>query len=105
MRGRIFFMVNERKRILKLVENGTISAEEAIVLLEALSKQKESAQQPVILAKEQQEQKQEPAAQTEVHDAEPIFEEAKKEQKTTGFEDIFGELSIIKISIIKWTNL
>ncbi len=36
--------MDERKRILKLVENGTISAEEAIVLLEALSKQKESTQ-------------------------------------------------------------
>lgn len=34
-------MENERKRILKLVEEGTISAEEAIVLLEALSKEKD----------------------------------------------------------------
>ena len=36
--------MDERKRILKLVEDGTISADEAINLLEALSKQKESAQ-------------------------------------------------------------
>ena len=35
-------MENERKRILKLVENGTISAEEAIILLEALSKKQDS---------------------------------------------------------------
>lgn len=34
-------MENERKRILKLVEEGKLSAEEAIVLLEALSKEKD----------------------------------------------------------------
>ena len=35
-------MQEERKRILQLVENGVISAEEAIGLLEKLSLQKES---------------------------------------------------------------
>lgn len=37
-------MQNERNRILKLVENGTISAEEAIVLLEGLEKGKKNEQ-------------------------------------------------------------
>lgn len=40
-------MQDERKRILQLVENGTITAEEAIGLLEKLSSQKESTPTPV----------------------------------------------------------
>ncbi|MEK4128759.1 DUF4097 family beta strand repeat-containing protein [Solibacillus sp. FSL W8-0474] len=76
-------MQEERKRILQLVENGTISAEEAIVLLEKLSSQKESTPTPVVPTFEQQ--KEEP------HKADPIFEEQKQKRKTTGFEDIFGK--------------
>ncbi|MBD8035684.1 DUF4097 family beta strand repeat protein [Solibacillus sp. A46] len=76
-------MQEERKRILQLVENGTISAEEAIVLFEKLSSQKESTPQPVVPTFEKQ--KEEP------HKADPIFEEQKQKRKTTGFEDIFGK--------------
>ncbi|MEK3764738.1 DUF4097 family beta strand repeat-containing protein [Solibacillus sp. FSL K6-4121] len=76
-------MQEERKRILQLVENGTISAEEAIVLFEKLSSQKESTPTPVVPTFEKQ--KEEP------HKADPIFEEQKQKRKTTGFEDIFGK--------------
>ena len=75
-------MQEERKRILQLVENGTISAEEAIVLFEKLSSQ-ESTPTPVVPTFEKQ--KEEP------HKADPIFEEQKQKRKTTGFEDIFGK--------------
>ncbi|MGN7478809.1 DUF4097 family beta strand repeat-containing protein [Solibacillus silvestris] len=81
-------MQEERKRILQLVESGTISAEEAIVLLEKLSPQKESTptkveriEQPILEKKHEE----------EPHKAEPIFEERKEQRKTTGFEDIFGK--------------
>jgi DUF4097 and DUF4098 domain-containing protein YvlB len=68
-------MENERKRILKLVENGTISAEEAIVLLEALSKEKESTQSQA------------------THEEEQYTSQQNEEttSKTSGFEDIFGK--------------
>ena len=51
-------MQNERKRILQLVENGIISADEAITLLEALSNQQESTQ-PAMPANQQLEKTQE----------------------------------------------
>lgn len=81
-------MQAERKRILQLVENGTISAEEAIVLLEKLSLQKESTpsnEAPVVPPVIEDKHQEEP------HKAEPIFEEQQQQQKTTGFEDIFGK--------------
>lgn len=83
-------MQDERKRILQLVENGTITAEEAIGLLEKLSSQKESTPTPAspILEKKQEEA---PPTTEEVHKAEPFFEEKKEKRKTTGFEDIFGK--------------
>lgn len=81
-------MQEERKRILKLVESGTITAEEAIVLLEKLSSEKESTpsqaapvEQPVFEEKFEE----------EPHKAEPVFEEQNEKRKTTGFEDIFGK--------------
>ena len=81
-------MQEERKRILKLVESGTITAEEAIVLLEKLSSEKESTpsqaapvEQPVFEKKFEE----------EPHKAEPVFEEQNEKRKTTGFEDIFGK--------------
>lgn len=81
-------MQEQRKRILQLVEDGTISAEEAIVLLEKLSAQKESTPPPAqpvtppVLEKKSEEP---------VFTAEP-FEETKNEKRqTTGFEDIFGK--------------
>lgn len=84
-------MQNERKRILQLVENGVISAEEAIVLLEKLSSQKESTPTPVVPSVNETKQEDVKPAAEDVHDAEPIFEEQEKKQKTTGFEDIFGK--------------
>ena len=81
-------MQEERKRILQLVENGTISAEEAIVLLEKLSSQKESTpSNEVSVAPPVVEEKQ----QEESHTEEPFFEEKKEQHKSTGFEDIFGK--------------
>lgn len=84
MKGRLFLM-DERKRILKLVEDGTISAEEAINLLEALSKQKESAQvtppstyvEPV---------------QTQGQEQQSTYEQQDNKRKATGFEDLFSKL-------------
>lgn len=78
-------MQNERKRILQLVENGTISADEAITLFEALSKQKESTQTVMPVSSKTQE---------DAPKVEQIFEEVPKEdqtrRRTTGFEEIFG---------------
>ncbi|MGM9945539.1 MAG: DUF4097 family beta strand repeat-containing protein [Lysinibacillus sp.] len=77
--------MDERKRILKLVEDGTISADEAINLLEALSKQKESAQAtpPSTYVEPVQTQGQEQST----------YEQQDKKRKTTGFEDLFSKLS------------
>ena len=78
-------MQDERKRILKLVENGTISADEAINLLEALSKQKESAQAipPSTYVEPVQKQGQEQQS---------TYEQQDQKRKATGFEDLFGKL-------------
>nr|WP_106783787.1 DUF4097 family beta strand repeat-containing protein [Lysinibacillus timonensis] len=79
-------MENERKRIIQLVENGTISAEEAIVLLEALSKEKESTQErvPITVRVEKEDNN-----KTE----EPKFEKINREQKTkNNFEDMFNNM-------------
>ena len=78
-------MQDERKRILQLVQNGVISAEEAIVLLEKLSTKKESTSptsMPTVSETKEQ-------LKEEAHTAEPIDEKEKK--KTTTFEDIFGK--------------
>ena len=78
-------MQEQRKRILQLVENGTLTADEAIVLLEKLSAKNESTPQTVQPVTPSNEKEDEPFK------AEP-FEEAKKEEsKKTGFEDIFGK--------------
>lgn len=76
--------MDERKRILKLVENGTISAEEAIKLLEALSQQKEPTQStaPTVYNTTEQTTNEEP----------PFTFEEEKKRKTTGFEDLFSKL-------------
>lgn len=77
-------MENERKRILKLVENGTITAEEAIVLLESLTKEQNSTPHPIVpLAKNTEEEGKTDG--THQH----TFDEEKKSK--TGFEDIFGK--------------
>ena len=83
-------MENERKRILKLVENGTISAEEAIVLLEALTKEQNSTQTTIVpLTKYTEEEAKTAQEQSEASQQQTNFEE--KKSKTTGFEDIFGK--------------
>ncbi len=86
--GGFLFMENERKRILKLVENGTISAEEAIVLLEALTKEKESTQSnsvPLSTLKEEQHTSQ------ESNSSQQSTAEKDNTSKTSGFEDMFGK--------------
>jgi DUF4097 and DUF4098 domain-containing protein YvlB len=75
-------MDNERKRIIKLVEEGAISAEEAITLLEALNKKQsstttESQSNAVPLP---------PTNEQSSHQ-----EQQSESKKTTGFEDIFGK--------------
>lgn len=77
--------MDERKRILKLVENGTISAEEAIELLEALSQQKEPTQSTAPSVYDTQGHS--------TNNEEPGFTfEEEKQRKTTGFEDLFSKL-------------
>lgn len=70
-------MQNERQRILNLVENGTISAEEAIRLLEALEKTA-VGQTPVA-----------PVVPEPAHEEQSQQEQQK--ERTTGFEDLFGK--------------
>ena len=65
-------MQDERKRILQLVENGVISAEEAIVLLEKLSTKKESTSQTSMPTVSQTKEQTE-----EAHTAEPNDEKEK----------------------------
>ncbi|WPK12367.1 DUF4097 family beta strand repeat-containing protein [Lysinibacillus louembei] len=75
-------MQNERQRILKLVENGTISAEEAIVLLEGLGKDEPvQATMPVAPKVEEQQEKSD--------DYNKTTDSAKN--KSTGFEDLFNK--------------
>ena len=85
---------NERERILKLVENGTISAEDAIVLLEKLSNDQPNGDAVQPLNGSQNSSVHQP------EEVEPIFLESKKEtkeqaneekKKTISFEDIFGK--------------
>lgn len=73
-------MENERKRILSLVENGTITAEEAIVLLEALTKEKGSKEAQTIAPISIEKESESKASQ-----------QTNNESKSTGFEDLFGK--------------
>lgn len=82
-------MENERKRILKLVENGTITTEEAIVLLEALTKEQNSNQSNVVpLTKNTNEEK---TVQVEREFSQSDPQQEEKKSKSTGFEDFFGK--------------
>ena len=76
-------MENERKRILSLVEKGTITAEEAIVLLEALTKENRSTQAqtnaPISLEPDTKASQQTSDESNDTH------------AKSTGFEDLFGK--------------
>lgn len=85
---------NERKRILALVENGTISAEEAIVLLENLANQQESTAPQTVTSsedhsKDAQNVEEEPFIEEQSQQSTSNEESAHKQ--TTGFEDIFGK--------------
>ena len=78
-------MDEERKSILKMVEDGTISADEAVNLLEALSKQKESAQATTPSTYVE-------PVQTQGQEQQSTYEQQDKKRKSTGFEDLFGKL-------------
>lgn len=98
--------MDERTRILKLVESGVITAEEAISLLEKLSQEKAPQQNsaPVVEVADTTPLKEQPKPEAFVGDGEPFEpstafgqnddtteEQAKQEKRTTGFEDIFGK--------------
>ncbi|MDM5332470.1 DUF4097 family beta strand repeat-containing protein [Ureibacillus composti] len=103
-------MENERKRILQLVQNGTISADEAIVLLEALSKQNESTQLPAnppIVSQESQPVKEDVSTQSHSSQGHHEYSETKNEQtksKSSGFEDLFGNIFNNKESANQFVN-
>ncbi|SOB91526.1 DUF4097 and DUF4098 domain-containing protein YvlB [Ureibacillus xyleni] len=78
-------MENERKRILSLVENGTITAEEAIVLLEALTKEKGSTASQTIAPLSLGNESDSKASQQTSN------ESKETHSKSTGFEDLFGK--------------
>lgn len=83
---------NERKRILTLVENGTISAEEAIVLLEKLEKGEDhqsNFDQPLADSQNSTVQKHEEVEPIHTESMNQTTEEFKEKKKTTGFEDFF----------------
>lgn len=82
-------MESERKRILNLVENGTLSAEEAIVLLEALTKEQDSNQTNIVPLTTKTEKEPNATEQSGAYQQSETREETKS--KTTGFEDIFGK--------------
>lgn len=78
---------NERKRILTLVENGTITTEEALVLLEKLAGEARTApvttltkEAPIVEEQPKQEQS---SSKTQ--------QEQGKNKKSSSFEDIFGK--------------
>ncbi|MEO4054220.1 DUF4097 family beta strand repeat-containing protein [Solibacillus sp. CAU 1738] len=79
-------MQNERQRILQLVENGTISAEEAIMLLEALGKDKPT-ESVMPLTPQAEEPREEPKQTSQNFGSAG----ADQQKKTTGFEDLFGK--------------
>jgi len=84
--------MDERKRILKLVENGTITAEEGIELLEALSKQNSQSQ----LSTTPVEKVESDNSNIQDHSFEQqgtYQNNAQNEEsrQTTGFEDLFGK--------------
>jgi len=103
-------MENERKRILQLVQNGTISADEAIVLLEALSKQNESTQLPAnppVVSQESQPVKEDVSTQSHSSQEHHEYSETKNEQtksKSSGFEDLFGNIFNNKESANQFVN-
>ena len=94
-------MTDERKRILTLVENGTISAEEAIGLLEKLGQGKKSAEEvqvaPQSLKAEQPQEQPEVKIEQSEEKAEQTTSSSTEEdphtnkRSTTGFEDLFGK--------------
>lgn len=91
--------MDERTRILKLVESGVITAEEAISLLEKLSTEKapqQAAEQPkeqpaTTISTVKTEPKQESSASEETDESQAFGENDEQQKRTTGFEDIFGK--------------
>ncbi|MFF2755299.1 DUF4097 family beta strand repeat-containing protein [Psychrobacillus sp. NPDC058041] len=78
-------MQEERKRILDMVENGTISAQEALVLLEALGKQSAPVTTPV-----KKEQKQ-GYSSTEQSESQPY----NKQQNSDFIEDLKRDFTVV----------
>lgn len=84
--------MDERKRILKLVENGTITAEEGIELLEALSKQKSQSQISTAPGIDLNSTKtEEYTFGNQNEDPYQNKEQNENSRQTTGFEDLFGK--------------
>lgn len=85
-------MKDERKRIFKLVENGTISAEQGIDLLERLEQEKKSAQTTEKSSLvEEKEQATQNTTTEESTEKEPVFDSTneEKEKSTNSKEDEF----------------
>lgn len=86
----------ERKRIMKLVEDGVISAEEAITLLEALNKKGADQAQSQATSQEQSNvvplpPKHEESQSSSQHQQQTHSQQHQQQSKTTGFEDLFGK--------------
>ncbi|NLY81144.1 MAG: hypothetical protein GX072_15010, partial [Lysinibacillus sp.] len=89
-------MDTERKRIMKLVEDGVISAEEAITLLEALNKKGADQAQSQATSQEQSNvvplpPKHEESQSSSQHQQQTHSQQHQQQSKTTGFEDLFGK--------------
>lgn len=91
-------MQNERKRILTMLENGTISTDEALTLLEALS-QSDSAAKPASVQPSQSNENEKPAADEEKTKQEDPFkteeyssqDQSSKNGKTSASAEEFME--------------
>ncbi len=79
---------NERKRILTLVENGTITTEEALILLEKLAGEERTTPLTTLMKKEA------PLVEEQLeqeHSSSEAQQEQEKKSKSSSFEDIFGK--------------
>lgn len=95
-------MEAERKRIMKLVEDGVITAEEAITLLEALNKKKSNQSQSQTQSQDQsnvvplppkneEQNQQQSSSQQQSGSGQQSSSQQQQQSKTTGFEDLFGK--------------
>ena len=84
--------MDERTRILKLVESGVITAEEAISLLEKLSNEKAPHVNAENVAQHNETQTQSAEKESSSQNNENTTEaDSEQKKRTTGFEDIFGK--------------